>query len=47
MHALIVESLRHRFYSSPEVRTRLSALENAVSNGQMPPVAAALELLKL
>ena len=46
MHALINESLRTQFYASPKVRSRLSALENAVSSGRMPPVAAALELLK-
>lgn len=46
MHALINESLRTQFYSSPQVRSRLSTLENAVSAGQLPPVAAAMELLK-
>lgn len=46
MHALINESLRTQFYASPNVRSRLSAMENAVSSGRIPPVAAALELLK-
>lgn len=46
MHALIQESLRTQFYSAPKIRTRLSILENAVSNGELPPVAAAMELLK-
>jgi len=45
MHALINESLRTQFYTSPKVRSRLSGLENAVSSGRLPPVAAALELL--
>jgi LAO/AO transport system kinase len=45
MHALIAESLRARFYASPAVRARLPALERAVTEGRVPPLAAALELL--
>jgi LAO/AO transport system kinase len=46
MHALIAESLRTRFYASSSVRRRLPALENAVAEGRMPALAAALELLE-
>lgn len=45
MHALIGESLRSRFYSTAQVKQRLSAMEDAVANGRKPPLAAALELL--
>lgn len=45
MHALIAESLRSRFYASPQVRARLPALEAAVADGRTPVLAAALELL--
>ena len=45
MHALIVESLRNRFYATPGVRSRLDATERAVAEGRMPVFAAAMELL--
>lgn len=45
MHTLIVESLRTRFYASPEVQARLEAVENAVAHGRMPALAAALDLI--
>lgn len=47
MHTLIHESLRQQFYASPAVRARLGAMENAVSSGRTPVVAAALELLRV
>lgn len=47
MHALIAESLRKRFYASPMVKDRLRGMEQAVATGVKPPLAAALELLKL
>lgn len=47
MHALIGESLRTRFYASALVRDRLPGVEQAVAAGQKPPLAAAVELLKL
>ena len=47
MHALILESLRTRFYSEPMVRDRLNGVEQAVAMGKMPPLMAAMELLKL
>ena len=47
MHALIAEGWRTRFYGSPKVRQRLPAIEGAVAEGRMPPLAAALELLAL
>lgn len=46
MHALIMESLKARFYGSANVRARLEAVEHAVAGGQMPALAAALELMK-
>jgi LAO/AO transport system kinase len=46
MHALIAEGLRTQFYGSAAVKQRLALLEDAVGNGQVPPLAAALELLK-
>ena len=47
LHALIVESLRNRFYSTPAIRTRLSAMERAVAEGRLPVFTAATELLQL
>ncbi len=47
MHALIAESLRTRFYASAEVKARIGLVETAVANGRKPPMAAALEMLKL
>ncbi len=47
MHALIMESLRTQFYAMPAVQARLEAVEHAVSNGQVPALSAALELIKL
>ena len=47
MHALIGESLRARFYSSPTVKERLAAVEHAVATGQQPALAAAMELLNV
>ena len=46
MHALIVESLRSRFYASAYVRKHLNEIENAVRCDRLPPAAAALELLR-
>lgn len=45
MHALVMESLRTRFYQSPGVCSRLEAIEHAVAGGRMPPLAAALSLI--
>jgi LAO/AO transport system kinase len=45
MHSLIAERLRARFYASPEVGSRLAAMEHAVADGRIPVMAAALELL--
>jgi LAO/AO transport system kinase len=45
MHALIVESLKTRFYNSPAVLARIDAVEHAVELGQMPALSAALELI--
>ncbi len=47
MHALIMESLRTRFYSSPEVRNRLEAIEHQVANGRLPALSAALQLISV
>jgi len=46
-HALVAESLRNRFFTSPKVRERLPAIELAVASGKLPAMAAALELLAL
>lgn len=46
MHALIWEGLKSGFYSSPEVTRRLPGIENAVGDGKMPALAAALEMLR-
>lgn len=46
MHALIAESLRTRFYASAQVKAQLERVESAVANGEMPALAAAMELLK-
>ena len=45
MHALIGESLRRRFYTSPTVSARLEAVEHAVAAGRMTALAAAIELI--
>jgi LAO/AO transport system kinase len=47
MHALIMESLRTRFYSSPEVRNRLEAIEHQVAHGRLPALSAALQLINV
>ena len=47
MHAMIGESLRTRFYAAEQVKERLRSVEEAVAAGTKPPLAAALELLKL
>jgi LAO/AO transport system ATPase len=47
MHALIAESLRAKFYAAPEVKARISAMETAVAKGKKPPMAAAMEMLKV
>jgi LAO/AO transport system kinase len=46
MHALVMESLRARFYAADGVKARIGAVENAVANGQQPALAAAMELLR-
>ena len=46
MHALVVESLRARFYASAAVKAKLAAVEDAVANGRLPALAAAMELLR-
>lgn len=46
MHALILESLRTQFYERDDVKNRLEWIEHRVSAGQMPPLAAALDLIK-
>jgi len=45
MHALVLESLRTRFYQSPGVQARLEAVEQAVAHGRMPPLTAAMSLM--
>ncbi len=45
MHALIAESLKDRFYARADVNARLEAMEHAVADGRIPPLAAALELI--
>jgi LAO/AO transport system kinase len=45
MHALILESLRARFYASVDVKAKLPAAERAVASGEKPALAAAMELL--
>jgi LAO/AO transport system kinase len=45
MHALIMESLKTRFYATASVQARLEAVEHAVAHGQMPALTAAMELI--
>jgi LAO/AO transport system kinase len=45
MHALILESLRSRFYASADVKAKLPGAERAVASGEKPALAAAVELL--
>lgn len=45
MHALILESLRSRFYASADVQAKLPTAERAVASGEKPALAAAVELL--
>ena len=45
MHALIGESLRRRFYTSPAVCARREAVEHAVAAGRMTALSAAIELI--
>lgn len=45
MHSLIAESLKERFYARADVKARIEAMEHAVADGRMPPLAAALELI--
>lgn len=47
MHALIMESLKARFYTAPDVQARLEAMEHSVAHGQMPALGAALQLIEL
>ena len=47
MHALINESLHARFYAAARIKARLSAMEQSVAAGELPPLAAAMELLRL
>ena len=46
MHALIMESLRTQFYRRDDVRSQLDRMEHRVAAGQIPPLAAALALIK-
>ncbi len=46
MHALIGEGLRSRFYEAPAVKQQLRRIEDAVGDGKLPALAAALEMLK-
>lgn len=46
MHSLILESLRNQFYEREDVRGRLDRIEHKVAAGQMPPLAAALDLIR-
>lgn len=46
MHALVMESLRNRFYSAPEVVARLGAVEQLVSHGRLPALSGALQLIE-
>ena len=47
MHALVLESLRTRFYRSPAVLAQMAGIEEAVMTGRMPALAAAQSLLRL
>jgi len=47
MHSLILESLRARFYSSPQVQSHLDSIEKRVAHGNVPALSAALELIRL
>jgi LAO/AO transport system kinase len=46
MHSLIMESLQTQFYQRDDVKSRLRHIESEVAAGQMPPLAAALDLIK-
>jgi len=46
MHALIAEQLRQRFYSTPGLKAKLAQAETAVADGRIPPLAAALDLVR-
>jgi LAO/AO transport system kinase len=46
MHALVLESIKTRFYEREEVRGRLAAIEAQVAEGTLPPLAAALSLIQ-
>lgn len=45
MHAMVLESLKAKFYAAPEVSGRIEAVERAVADGRMPALAAALDLI--
>jgi LAO/AO transport system kinase len=45
MHALIEEGLRERFHHDPRVRASLQAEEQAVADGRVTPLAAAMRVL--
>jgi LAO/AO transport system kinase len=47
MWSLVEEGLRDRFHRNPEVQRLLPQLARAVENGEVPPPAAAGELLSL
>jgi LAO/AO transport system kinase len=47
MHGLIHETLLQDFFRTAKVKARLPAVERAVAEGKIPPLAAARELLRL
>jgi LAO/AO transport system kinase len=47
MHELIDQELRHRFLSHPEVRSHMTAIEQEVIDGRIPPFRAARTLLAM
>jgi LAO/AO transport system kinase len=47
LHSIIAEQLKRDFYSTDTVQNALPELETAVSQGHLPPTAAALKLLQI
>jgi LAO/AO transport system kinase len=47
VRSMVEERLRERFYSHPQVRERLTEIENAVMEGSLPATRAAWQLLEV
>lgn len=47
MHAIVRQLLEEQFYNHPQVNAQLPSMERAVTDGNLPALTAALQLLRL